>query len=106
MIADTFTQAEPIGPADEEELAEDHGIVLSATMVSSRVQLATINGRTYQVSDVIVFGEDTPDGTLREEAFQLKEVGPRHAVLQGPGRKIWLELPNSQSTGISITPSH
>jgi len=98
-------ESETIEDMEEEDLGAAHGIVLTATIVSPRLQLATINGRMYGIQDDIVLSEDTLEGTSRKESFRLKEVGTRHAILARDGREILLELPNNQrqsQTSITI----
>ena len=93
---------EPDKIASEQELVETYSIALTATMVTPRTRIATINGKTYREQELLEL-DDRGNG-IQDQTVRLAEVGPRHAILDWEGKSIRLDLQRSQSGRIRIAP--
>jgi hypothetical protein len=76
---------------------EDLGFRLTATIVGSRVRMATINGKPYREKSAIAVpsSEDAelePDASLNKPAFTLQAVNRKYVVLERNGRLYQLKL--------------
>lgn len=76
------------------ETAQSLGLQLSSTIVGPGRRLAIINGRTYQLGQVLELSRDGAPLVLR-----LAEVGPRWVVLQTADQRLELTIPQRAMSG-------
>lgn len=93
-VVDKATSVDEDDQARAAELAkvtpEEFGLRLMGTIVSSRMKLATINGRPYSLNETI----EVPfaQGDEAKQKFILVEVGEKHVVLNGKGELFRMTL--------------
>lgn len=82
--------------SEELRRPEDFGLQLTATIVGSRLRLATINGKQYRENATVMISnmEEAPSDpiTTLVPGFVLKTVAKKHVVLEREGKLYQLQL--------------
>jgi hypothetical protein len=82
-----------------EQTPEEFGIALTATVVSPRTRLATINGMTYREGALVPIEANEPSRSShgsKRPSFRLLKIQPNHVVLERFGNEHVLKLPRKQ----------
>jgi hypothetical protein len=89
------TQTDPAEVASSDAIdPKSLGVKVSSTMVSKHRRVAVINGRPYAEGHEFQLGGDA--------TFTLVQVGTRHVVLEGAGRRF--DLPVTASGAAEAAP--
>ena len=90
-------------PTFTQETFDAMGLKLTGTLVGRHSRSATISGRRYAEGATVTATPNERRAIAGEHALVLKQVGPRHAILEIDSVQFRLELDPAQAPGNGIT---